>query len=100
MRQSLSRQRGFTLIELMVAVFITAILFAIGYGAVNQAVKNRDSLDEQQNRLIMIQSMMRTIAQDVNQLSLRPIRDPSGNDWLPVLVATGSNQQRIVELTR
>ena len=65
------RQRGFTLIELMVAVFITAILFAIGYGAVNQAVKNREALEQQQERLLAIQTAVRTIAQDVNQLALR-----------------------------
>src|SRR5689334_11730871 len=96
----LTRQRGFTLIELMVAVFITAVLFAIGYGAVNQAVKNREAIEQQQERLIAIQTTMRTIAQDVNQLAMRPIRDPSGNNWLPVILATGSNSQRIVELTR
>jgi general secretion pathway protein J len=94
------RQRGFTLIELMVAVFITAILFAIGYGAVNQAVKNREALEQQQDRLIAIQTAMRTIAQDVNQLAMRPIRDPTGNDMLPVIKATGSDQKRLVELTR
>lgn len=94
------RQRGFTLIELMVAVFITAILFAIGYGAVNQAVKNREALEAQQDRLIAIQTAMRTIAQDVNQMAMRPIRDPTGNDMLPVITANGSNQQRLVEFTR
>jgi general secretion pathway protein J len=94
------RQRGFTLIELMVAVFITAILFAIGYGAVNQAVKNREALEAQQDRLIAIQTAMRTIAQDVNQMAMRPIRDPTGNDLLPVITATGSNQQHLVEFTR
>ena len=96
----LAHQRGFTLIELMVAIFITAVLFAIGYGAINNALKNRTALEQQQERLIEIQSTMRTIAQDVNQLALRPIRDPSGNDWLAVLVATSNTPQKIVELTR
>ena len=94
------RQRGFTLIELAVAVFITAILFAIGYGAVNQAVKNRESLEQNQERLLAVQTTMRTIAQDVNQLALRPIRDPTGNDWMPVLIASASDQKRLLELTR
>jgi general secretion pathway protein J len=94
------RQRGFTLIELAVAVFITAIIATMAYGAVNQAVKNREALEQQQERLLAVQSTMRTIGQDVNQLATRPIRDPSGNDWLPVLNATGNNSQRILELTR
>src|SRR4051812_18685319 len=94
------RQRGFTLIELAVAVFITAILYAIGYGAVNQAVKNRESLEQNQERLLAVQTTMRTIAQDVNQLALRPIRDPTGNDLLPVLISSASDQKRLLELTR
>jgi general secretion pathway protein J len=98
--RSPTRQRGFTLIELMVAVFITAVLFAIGYGAVNQAVKNREALEQQQDRLIAVQTAMRTIAQDVNQLALRPIRDPNGNDWLPVIIAKGGDQKTLLELTR
>ncbi len=95
------RQRGFTLIELMVAVFITAILFAIGYGAVNQAVKNREALEQQQDRLIAIQTAMRTIAQDVNQMAMRPIRDPTGNDPLPVITSDGQQPASdLVEFTR
>jgi prepilin-type N-terminal cleavage/methylation domain-containing protein len=42
---------GFTLIELMVAIFITAILLSMGYGAVNQALGNRDALNTRQERL-------------------------------------------------
>ncbi|MEJ1960850.1 MAG: prepilin-type N-terminal cleavage/methylation domain-containing protein [Gammaproteobacteria bacterium] len=87
------RQRGFTLIELAVAVFITAILFAIGFGAVNQAVKNKDALEQQQERLIAVQTAMRVIAQDVGQLAMRPIRDPTGNDWLPVVSAKADTNE-------
>jgi general secretion pathway protein J len=93
------RARGFTLIELAVAIFITAILFAIGYGAVNQAVNNRDALEERQERLLAVQTTMRVIAQDINQLSLRAIRDSSGNNYIPVLRASGNSEQ-FLELTR
>jgi general secretion pathway protein J len=93
------RSRGFTLIELAVAIFITAILFAIGYGAVNQAVNNREALEERQERLLAVQTTMRVISQDINQLALRPIRDNSGNSYLPVLRASG-NSERVLELTR
>src|SRR6185437_15447994 len=32
------RSRGFTLIELLVALFIAAVMFAMGYGAIHQAL--------------------------------------------------------------
>jgi general secretion pathway protein J len=93
------RARGFTLIELAVAVFITAVLVAIGYGTVQQAVNNRETLEARQERLLAVQTTMRVIAQDVNQLALRPVRDPSGNSTLPVLRAAGSGDV-LLELTR
>jgi prepilin-type N-terminal cleavage/methylation domain-containing protein len=38
------RGRGFTLIELLVALFIAALMFAMGYGAIHQALTSRESL--------------------------------------------------------
>jgi general secretion pathway protein J len=93
------RTRGFTLIELMVAIFITAIVFALGYGAINQAVNNKDALKDRQERLLEVQTTMRVIAQDISQLAPRAIRNPSGNSMDPVLESsTGS--QPFVQLTR
>lgn len=86
------RSRGFTLIELMVAVFITAIVFAMGYGAVNQALNNREALEERQKRLLEIQTTMRTLAQDFGQLSSRPVRDPTGDTLQPVLRSQQGSQ--------
>jgi type II secretion system protein J len=77
---------GFTLIELLVALFITAIIFAMGYGAINQALKNRDSLEHQQQRLTAVQNTMRILVQDFTQLVPRPVRDQLGESSLPCLM--------------
>ena len=74
-------QRGFTLVELMVALFITAILFAMGYGAINQVSGQYSSLEAQQARLLAVQTAMRTLAQDFEQATARPVRQPVGNQW-------------------
>lgn len=86
------RTRGFTLIELMVALFITAIVFALGYGAVNQALNSRQGLEEKQARLLAVQTTMRVFAQDFDQLSLRPVRDAAGQSWQPVLISSQGTQ--------
>jgi general secretion pathway protein J len=93
------RTRGFTLIELMVAIFITAIVFAMGYGAVTQAVNNREVLEEQQERLLAVQTAMRMISQDINQLAPRAIRSASGNSFDPVLESSDDSQP-FIQLTR
>ena len=51
-----ARSGGFTLLELLVAMFIAAIIFAMGYGTINQAVKNRTGLQEQQKKLLELQT--------------------------------------------
>ena len=95
------RHRGFTLLELLVAMFIAAIMFAIGYGAINQAVNSHSGVKEQQDRLKEVQTAMRVLEQDVVQLAPRPIRQPVGVGWLPCLIGQADpNMQPILQLTR
>lgn len=96
-----TRERGFTLLELLVAMFIAAIMFAIGYGAINQAMNNHSALQEQQGRLLEVQTAMRVLEQDVVQLAPRPIRQPIGDGWLPALIGQADpTTQPILQLTR
>lgn len=92
-------RRGFTLIELMVAIFITAIVFAMGYGAINQALNNKTALEDRQDRLLAVQTAMRMMAQDFGQLASRPVRDPTGDSWSPVL-KSGQNTQPYLTFTK
>jgi general secretion pathway protein J len=81
------RDDGFTLLELLVAMFIAAIIFAMGYGAINQAVKSRTGLQEQQAKLMELQNAMRVMEQDFVQLSPRKIRQPIGTDFQGALIS-------------
>jgi general secretion pathway protein J len=76
----MSRVRGFTLVELLVAMFIAAIMFAMGYGAIRQALTTHDSLKEQQAHLLELQNAVRVIEQDFVQLAPRPVRQAVGNE--------------------
>jgi general secretion pathway protein J len=96
---------GFTLVELLVALFITAILFTMGYGAINQTLAHRGAIEEQQERLLAVQTTMRMMAQDFGQMTPRPVREPVGSDWQPVILANGTSQGQtqsgpLVTLTR
>jgi general secretion pathway protein J len=85
------RERGFTLLELLVAMFIAAILFAMGYGTINQAVKNRETLEAQQARLLELQTTVRVMEQDFVQLAQRPVREPVGGNFQAALLAAASS---------
>jgi len=84
------RRAGFTLIEVVIAIFIAAVMFAIGYRALNQALKERDAINVTQQRVTEIQRGMRVVAQDFAQIEARAARDTQGNGELqPAFVAAG-----------
>jgi general secretion pathway protein J len=76
---------GFTLLELLVALFIAAIMFAMGYGAINQALRSRGSIRQHQQNLVQLETAMSIMEQDFVQLAPRPVRDPLGEGYLPCL---------------
>lgn len=83
------RRAGFTLIEVVVAIFIAAIMFAIGYRALNQAMVDRDAINVAQARVTEIHRGMRIVAQDFAQVAARTARDLEGAGNLqPALLAT------------
>jgi general secretion pathway protein J len=84
------RAQGFTLIELLVALFITAIMFSIGYRALEQAFRSRQEVEEQSARLIALQQAFRVIEQDFELLQPRPIRQLTGDGYLPAIMSSAN----------
>jgi general secretion pathway protein J len=93
------RQRGFTLFELMIAVAIFAILTALGYASLNNSIRYRETTDRNQAKLHELQTAIRLLGQDFEQLAPRPVRDPLGGQNQPALVADRRNAY-VVLLTR
>jgi general secretion pathway protein J len=82
--------RGFTLIELMVALFIAAVMFAIGYGAIKQALTSHESLKDKQAQLLELQNAVRVMEQDFVQIAPRPVRQPVGDEPAQPALAGGT----------
>jgi general secretion pathway protein J len=93
------KQRGFTLIEILVASAISAILAVMAFSAMTQAVQNRDRVRAAQARLIAVQFTVRTLVQDFSQLAPRPIRVPVGEGYDAALTAQAGAANGVV-LTR
>lgn len=66
---------GFTLIEMMVAVAVFAVLGTLAYGGLNQVLKGQNHLQSSSNQLKDLQLTFRYFEKDINQLVNRSIRN-------------------------
>ncbi|UCB53988.1 MAG: type II secretion system minor pseudopilin GspJ [Thiotrichales bacterium] len=89
---------GFTLLELLVAVAVFAILSAMAYGGLRNVIDNSQQTEASMKRLQQVQLAMLKISRDFNQLSLRSIRDEYGNR--NTYLMTGEGGDIFVEFTR
>ena len=70
-----TRAAGFTLVELLVAIFVFAIVSAIAMGGYNELVKQSGIASEGAARTRNVQSAMQRLVMDFTSLEPRPIRD-------------------------
>jgi general secretion pathway protein J len=94
------RRNGFTLIELLVAMMIFAILGVLAYGGYNTSAKQASIARESMLRLQALQTTVRLLTQDFEQLAPRSVRDVLGDNRLAALKGDPGDETRIVTLTR
>lgn len=92
------RALGFTLIEVLVSVFLLSVLSAFCYGTLNYVRRSRDGTEAAFERTRTLQLAMNALVTDFEQLAPRPVRDALG-DPVPAL-RSDRRSQEVVALTR
>ena len=77
------RQSAFTLIEVLVAMAVFAVLAAFAYGTLSQTLLSAEILSERMDRLQALQRTVRMLTDDLQQLAPRPVRDELGDNLRP-----------------
>ena len=78
-------RRGFTLIEVLVALAVFGVLSVVAYMALGQTLSNADMLTERMERLKAIQRTIRHLDSDLMQAAPRPVRDLLGDGYSPAV---------------
>ncbi len=92
------RAAGFTLIEVLVAVAVFAVMAAIAYGGLNGVIAQRTHNDDAMRRLRQLQLAMNIMCRDFQELSARSVRDGLGSSVGPLVA--GSQNVPPLEFTR
>ncbi|VAW51409.1 hypothetical protein MNBD_GAMMA06-667 [hydrothermal vent metagenome] len=92
------KQQGFTLLELLIASIIFAIMAVMAYGGLANVMDNSQSSQIALKRLQQVQQTISILNRDFLQLVPRAVRDEYGN--LQPALTTTNNIDNLVELTR
>ena len=93
-----TRASGFTLLELLIAITIFAILSTAVYGGLNSVLKSREVTDRAAERLHKLQMAVAFIQRDLSQVANLNIRDEFGDIKPPIM--TQFSDERLIEFTR
>ncbi|WP_303902872.1 type II secretion system minor pseudopilin GspJ [Thiohalomonas denitrificans] len=91
------KHRGFTLLELLVALGVFGVVAAMAFSGLRTVLDAREQTAQHAGRLAEVERTMLFLGRDVIQIVDRPIRDELG-DTRPALI--GGEGHRALELTR
>jgi general secretion pathway protein J len=92
------RSRGFTLLELMIAITIFSIIATFAYTGLDVVLDTKQQTEQHLDRLAKLQLGLHLIQQDIEQIVDRPVRNAYG-DTEPAIVSD-SLSELLLELTR
>jgi general secretion pathway protein J len=94
-----SKARGFTLLELLIAMAIFAVIGAMALGGYVQLSRQSERLEVSMKRTRAVQMTMMRFAQDFAELEPRSVRDALGSNSEPAVLADARGTY-IVQFTR
>ncbi len=89
-------QRGFTLLELVVAIAVFAVIAAMAYAGLRSILDSRQQVDAALDRLADLQRAVELLSDDLRQIVPRTVRDNQGADEAALRVLHGRASQMLL----
>jgi len=94
----MKQQQGFTLIEVLIATVVFAIMSVMAVSGLSVVLNSREQVDEHADRLAALQKVFTIIGRDIEQTVNRKVRDNYATELLPL--TGGGYSSSILELSR
>lgn len=91
----MNKQLGFTLVEVLVAMAITAVVSVMAYYGIDSAIKLSQAAEKEADYLRQVNRAFDIIARDFRQIVGRQVRDPNGQGKLSALMLNDNQEQRL-----
>jgi general secretion pathway protein J len=92
-------QGGFTLLELLVALSVFALVSVMAYGGLRSVLDARAHTDRASRELAELQVALTLLSRDLGQMVARPVRDVHGDPQAPLRFNASADRPRL-ELVR
>lgn len=76
---------GFTLLEVLIALSLFAVLSAMAFGGLNQLLSQHQQLQKKQQRFVTLQSAIQVLERDFSHMEPRSTRDAFGDTQASVI---------------
>jgi general secretion pathway protein J len=93
-----AKQSGFTLLEILIAIAIFAIVAVLAYSGYSELTRQAERLAATAARTRAVQTTMQRLVQDFSSIEPRPVREPLGDNVQPALISDARSEQ-LAELT-
>jgi general secretion pathway protein J len=91
-------QRGFTLLELIVAVAVFAVVATMAYSGLDLLLRSRNSLEAHADRQRAIELAVLGLERDLRQALARPVRGPYGDEQPAMLGGAITAEWTVLDL--
>lgn len=88
----MKRALGFTLIEVLIAMAITAIVAVLAYSGLDSAVKLSKTAEVEADRLQRMNRVFDILGRDFRQVIARPVRSAEGDDIEATFILSDTDQ--------
>ncbi len=85
---------GFTLLELLIAIALLALVCAMAYGGLNSLLRTSEQVEQRLARFEALRFAVNQLTTDLQQAALRPVSDPLG-EVEPALVVDPQDLHRL-----